>query len=72
MATQITKSEVIETIAQLINCKADEIKNVDMQAETFEKGKGVYMFALTPKKTMIKANSVRYMWSVLDQQNCCN
>jgi hypothetical protein len=72
MATQITISEVIETIAQLNGWKPSEIKNLDMENETFEKGKGVFMFELTPKKTGVKAKSIKFLWTASDYQNCIN
>ena len=72
MATQITKSEIIENIAQTKECSVKEISNLDIDLCTFQKGNSVYMFDLTSKKTAVKEHSIKFLWTVKDCDNCVN
>ena len=70
MTTQLNNKEIIETIAAIKGWNANEIKNADFQAETVEYKKGVYAFELTGKRRMVKINSVKFLWTVSQYQNC--
>jgi hypothetical protein len=70
MTTQISKLEVIETIAQIKGWGISEIKNLDMGVGTFQKGKCIYSFDLTSKGTMVKAKSIKFLWTAENFENC--
>lgn len=70
MTTQLNNKEIIETIAAIKGWNANEIKNADFQAKTVEYKKGVYAFKLTEKRRMVKMNSVKFLWTVSQYQNC--
>lgn len=70
MTTQLNNQEIIETIAVIKGWNANEIKNADFQAKTVEYKNAVYSFELTGKKRMVKINSINFLWTVSQYENC--
>lgn len=63
----MTPQELKETVAQL---KGYNVVDVDFSANTFTTDKKcVYSFDLT-KAGLLKTNSIKFMWTVSNFENC--
>ena len=62
----MTTQELKETVNQL---KGYNVVDVDFENETFTTEKCVYSFALT-KTGLLKANSIKFIWTVSSFNNC--
>jgi len=66
----MTAFEIASTIAQMIGCKDSDIKNIDTENCTFQKGTMICAFDFTPSGKKIKSNSVRNLFTVSNFKNC--
>lgn len=57
-------------IAKMKNVKVSDIKNLDLQALTFELGASRFYFELTKSGKAIKKNSIKFLSTISNYQNC--
>jgi len=63
----MTHQQIIETLAQI---KKAPICNLDIENGTFQCGKSIFMFELSKGGKTVKSNSVKFLYTAANFNNC--